>query len=104
MSCRGFKNRIVENFLTAVIVIAALTTVAIPRLATSTPKYKADLCKTELSILNDKIHQFYIDHDRWPDSVDELKKFGYFSDKMPQCPFGQTYEIGLDHQACRHQH
>ena len=72
-------------------IVAILLTIAQPTYRESTIKAREAVLMENLFTLRDVIDQFYIDKNRYPDSLDELTDLGYIR-SIPKDPFTRSVD------------
>ena len=74
------------ELLIVVLILAALSTIAIPRISESASNAKAKSCYTNIDIINSAIEQYHHDTGSWPSDLEDVTKDkNYFPDGEPQC-------------------
>ena len=75
------------ELLIVVLILAALSAIAIPRISQSAANAKAKSCHSNISIINSAIEQYYLDNDIWPGDLTAITQdTTYFPDGEPVCP------------------
>ena len=72
-------------------IVAILLTIAQPMYRDSTVKAREAVLMENLFTLRDVVDQFYVDKNRYPDSLDELTDLGYIR-TLPKDPFTRSSE------------
>ena len=81
---KGFT--LVELML-VVLILGALTTIAVPRIMGGSTTAKINACRANINMLNSKIELYYVNEGVWPSSLADVEKDpNYFPDGEPQCP------------------
>ena len=89
------------ELLIVVLILAALSAIAIPRISLSAQNAKQNACNTNISVINSAIEMYAADNDgSYPtDDADMQTKVtgntDYFPDSAPICPVsgGMTYSM-----------
>jgi prepilin-type N-terminal cleavage/methylation domain-containing protein len=75
------------ELLIVVLILAALSAIAIPRITQSASSAKARACETNVDIINSAIEQYYMDTSSWPSTLSDVTgNTDYFPDGAPVCP------------------
>ena len=87
------KGVTLVELLIVVLILAALSTIAIPRISQSAANAKAKSCHTNIDIINSAIEQYYLDTGSWPGNLSDVtQNTNYFPDGAPTCSVtGVTY-------------
>jgi prepilin-type N-terminal cleavage/methylation domain-containing protein len=98
---KGFS---LVELLIAVIILAALAAIAIPRITQSSSNAKQNACDTNVDIINSAIEMYYVDTGAYPSALtDVTQSTSYFPDGEPNCPLGGTYTMGATNRVtCNH--
>lgn len=98
---KGFS---LVELLIAVIILAALAAIAIPRITQSSSNAKQNACDTNVDIINSSIEMYYVDTGAYPSALgDVTTSDSYFPDGEPNCPLGGTYTMGGNNRVtCNH--
>ncbi len=72
-------------------ILGILVTLAQPSFKTATIKAREAVLKEDLFVLRDVIDQYYVDHNTYPPSLQELVDKGYMR-SIPMDPFTQSAE------------
>lgn len=83
-SQRGVGFTLIE-LLVVMAIIATLLTIALPRYFGSVDKSKEVALKQSLSVMRDALDQYYADHAKYPDALEELVNKRYIR-SMPVDP------------------
>jgi type II secretory pathway pseudopilin PulG len=85
------------ELLIAVLILGALTTIAIPKITGSIQTANANACKNNIQIINNQIELYYINTGEWPTNLKTVTtNTNYFLDGEPICPItGETYPNNL---------
>lgn len=90
-SCRGFT---LIELLVVLAILALLLTIAAPRYFSGVDKAKEATLRSDLRTMREAIDQYYGDHARYPDSLDELVQRGYLR-RVPADPVTNSAETWL---------
>ncbi|MBW8015220.1 MAG: prepilin-type N-terminal cleavage/methylation domain-containing protein [Planctomycetes bacterium] len=75
------------ELLIVVLILAALSAIAIPRISKSATNAKAKACDTNINILNSSIELYNADEDGYPTDLTTITgSTVYFPDGAPKCP------------------
>ena len=75
------------ELLIVVLILAALSAIAIPRISQSATKAKSKACETNLDILNSSIELYNADEGSYPTNLTTITgNTLYFPDGAPICP------------------
>jgi prepilin-type N-terminal cleavage/methylation domain-containing protein len=94
------------ELLIVVLILAALSAIAIPRIAKSAGNAKANVCMTNVDVLNTQI-ELYIAREEVSSPVlsDVTGDADYFPDGPLTCPFGDAYVMnGATYRVRAHSH
>ncbi len=85
------------ELLIVVLILAALSAIAIPRISQSATNAKANACYTNIDVLNSAIEMYNADTGGYPsDLTDVSENTTYFPDGAPVCPVtGNPYPDAL---------
>lgn len=94
------------ELLIVVVILAALSMIAIPRISASADNAKENACDTNVDLVNSAIEMYYVDNDgTWPAALTNVSgNTTYFPDGAPTCPLSGTYSMdGTTHRVtCNH--
>jgi len=81
------------ELLIVVLILAALSAIAIPRISQSATSAKARACATNIDLLNEAIERYYADNGSFPNNLKKVSSDkNYFPEGEPTCPLtGGTY-------------
>ncbi len=94
------------ELLIVVLILAALSAIAIPRIAQTTANAKANVCKANVDILNSQI-ELYMAQEAAPSPAlsDVTGNADYFPEGALACPFGTAYVMnGTTYRVEEHPH
>ena len=75
------------ELLIVVLILAALSAIAIPRISQSATKAKSKACETNIDILNSSIELYNAEEGVYPDTLPDITgSTVYFPDGVPVCP------------------
>jgi prepilin-type N-terminal cleavage/methylation domain-containing protein len=75
------------ELLIVVLILAALSAIAIPRISQSATNAKANACYTNIDVLNSAIEMYNADTGDYPDDLSDVSgNATYFPDGAPECP------------------
>ena len=85
------------ELLIVVLILAALSAIAIPRISQSATNAKAEACKTNIAVLNSAIERYYVTNGAFPTMLNAVSNdLNYFPDGPPRCPVTKApYPNGL---------
>ncbi len=97
------------ELLIVVLIIGALSAIAIPRISKSATNAKTRLCHTNLDIINTAIEEYSHNKGGYPSELKEVTdNITYFPEGEPICPItGKNYPKGLKNSrvdASKHAH
>lgn len=88
-SRKGFT---LVELLIVVLILGALTAIALPRIMGGATTAKTNACKTNVDLINSQIELYYATEDDWPASLEAVTQDpNYFPGEEPKCPFGTIY-------------
>ncbi len=93
------------ELLIVVLILAALSAIAIPRISQSANNAKQNACDTNIDVVNSAIEMYNADEGSYPSNLSDITDSKtYFPDGAPGCPLGgtytmdgSTYRISCDH-------
>ena len=84
---RKRKGVTLIELLIVVLILAALSAIAIPRISQSATKAKSKACDTNIDILNSSIELFNAEEGHYPATLSDITGNPlYFPDGAPKCP------------------
>ena len=82
------------ELMIVVLVLGALTAIAIPRITGGAFNAGVNACRKNVDIINSQIELYYSRTGSWPLDLGEVTKDpNYFPDGPPQCPFNIPYVL-----------
>jgi general secretion pathway protein G len=90
-----------------VLILGALTSIAIPRIMGGANTARINACKINTKLINVQVERYKTITGTWPDSdLDELADDpNYLPDGRPECPFGEKYALDeVTHRVIEHSH
>ena len=88
------KGFTLVELLIVVLILGALTAIALPRIMGGATTAKQHACQTNIDLINSQIELYYATEDAWPGALDAVTKDpNYFPGKEPWCPFDEDYEL-----------
>jgi len=86
------KGFTLVELLVVVLILAALASIAIPRISQSAQTAKTNACATNIDVLNSQIEMWAAENDgAYPTLAAITADTNYFPDGAPVCPLGGTY-------------
>jgi len=94
---RKRKGVTLIELLIVVLILAALSAIAIPRISQSATNAKAKACETNIDVLNSSIELYNADEGAYPATLSVITgSTTYFPDGAPICPItGNAYSDTL---------
>ena len=82
------KGVTLVELLIVVLILAALSAIAIPRITQSAQNAKIKACHTNIDVINSSIELYAADHDgKYPADLEVITNdLSYFPDGEPKCP------------------
>ena len=75
------------ELLIVVLILAALSAIAIPRISQSATNAKSKACETNIDVLNSSIELYNADEGDYPGNLSDITgSTVYFPDGVPKCP------------------
>jgi prepilin-type N-terminal cleavage/methylation domain-containing protein len=102
------KNRkgvTLVELLIVVLILAALSAIAIPRISQSAENARQNACATNIDIMNSTIELYNAEEGAYPDDLTDVTvNTDYFPDGAPTCPLEGSYTMnGTSHRvSCNH--
>jgi prepilin-type N-terminal cleavage/methylation domain-containing protein len=102
------KNRkgvTLVELLIVVLILAALSAIAIPRISQSATNARQNACDTNIDIMNSSIELYNAEEAAYPDNITDVTlDTDYFPDGAPECPLEGTYTMSAtSHRvSCNH--
>ena len=98
------KGLTLIELLIVVLILAALSAIAIPRISKSATSAKQNICITNVDLINSAIELYNADNGSYPVALtDVTENATYFPDGVLTCPLGGTYTLGAnDRITCNH--
>ncbi len=92
------------ELLIVVLILAALSAIAIPRISQSAQNAKANACDTNIDVVNSAIEMYNADNSAYPTALaDVTGSTTYFPDGAPSCPLSGTYSMNASYRiSCNH--
>ena len=92
------------ELLIVVLILAALSAIAIPRISQSATNARQNACDTNVDVINSAIEMYNADTGGYPAALtDVTNNVNYFPDGAPVCPLGGTYTMGANNRVtCNH--
>jgi prepilin-type N-terminal cleavage/methylation domain-containing protein len=81
------------ELLIVVLILAALSAIAIPRISQSAQNAKQNACDTNIDVINSAIEMYNADNSKYPTDLlaDVTGNLAYFPDDAPECPLTGSY-------------
>lgn len=93
------------ELLIVVLILAALSAIAIPRISQSAQNAKSNACDTNVDVVNSAIEMYNADNSAYPtDLTDVTESTAYFPDGTPACPFATAYVMNASNRVTAHSH
>lgn len=81
------KGFTLVELLIVVLILGALSAIAVPRILGGATTAKANACKVNIDIINSQLELYYANNGTWPADLDDLTTdTDYFPDGEPVCP------------------
>ena len=92
------------ELLIVVLILAALSAIAIPRISQSAHNAKQNACDTNVDVINSAIEMYNADTGSYPATLNLVTgSTTYFPDDAPTCSLGGTYSMNaLNRVTCDH--
>jgi general secretion pathway protein G len=103
------KGFTLVELLVVVLILGALAAIAVPRIIGGAQNAKINACKTNVDLINSQIELYFANTGNWPSALSDVtgtvqSPSEYFPDGPPDCPFGSTYIMGVNHRVPEHLH
>ena len=100
------KGVTLVELLIVVLILAALSAIAIPRISQSATKAKSKACDTNVDVLNSSIELYHAEEGVYPDTLSTITgNVDYFPEGAPVCPADDSdYVMGTNHRVAEHSH
>ncbi len=94
------------ELLIVVLILAALSAIAIPRISQSAQNAKANACDTNVDVINSAIEMYNADNSGYPENMSDVTESAtYFPDGAPVCPLAVAYVMdGVTYRVSSHSH
>jgi prepilin-type N-terminal cleavage/methylation domain-containing protein len=93
------------ELLIVVLILAALSAIAIPRISQSAQNAKANACDTNVDVINSAIEMYNADNSGYPSALTDVTgSLIYFPDGAPLCPFATAYVMNVNDRVDPHGH
>ncbi len=94
------------ELLIVVLILGALSAIAIPRISQSANNAKQKACDTNVDVINSMIEIYNSDTGSYPSALtDVTASTTYFPDGAPTCPFSTAYVMsGTTYRVAAHSH
>lgn len=93
------------ELLIVVLILAALSAIAIPRISQSAQNAKSNACDTNVDVINSAIEMYNADNSAYPGNLtDVTESVTYFPDGVPTCPFATAYVMNAQNRVTAHPH
>ncbi len=108
MKLNNRKGVTLVELLVVLLILAALSAIAIPRVTQSAENARQNACDTNIDMINSAIEMYNADNGAYPVNITDVigtsgTSSSYFPGGPPKCPFGGTYVMGADHRvSCTH--
>ena len=92
------------ELLIVVLILAALSAIAIPRISQSATNARQNACDTNVDVINSAIEMYNADTGGYPAALtDVTNNVNYFPDGPPACPLSGAYIMGANNRVtCNH--
>ncbi len=102
---RTRKGITLIELLIVVLILAALSAIAIPRISQSANNAKARACDVNVEVMNSAIELFNADTGAYPAVLTDVTgSTTYFPDGAPLCGFTTPYVLNADNRVVKHGH
>ena len=92
------------ELLIVVLILAALSAIAIPRISQSAHNAKQNACDTNVDVINSAIEMYNADNGSYPGNLTDVTgSVTYFPDNAPVCALAGTYSMNAANRvSCNH--
>ena len=92
------------ELLIVVLILAALSAIAIPRISQSAHNAKQNACDTNVDVINSAIEMYNADNGNYPGNLSDVTGSAtYFPDNTPECPLTGDYNMNASNRVtCDH--
>jgi prepilin-type N-terminal cleavage/methylation domain-containing protein len=102
MAKKGFT---LVELLIVVLILAALTAIAVPKIGASAANAKQKACDTNVDIMNSQVELYEGNTGSPPANLGVVTgDVNYFPDGPPVCPYGTEYALGANGHVTPHSH
>jgi len=104
--CKSKKAFTWVQLTMSLLILFALSFVAMPRFGESATQARISTCKTTVDLINSQIELYYTKEGVWPTQLDTVTKDEQsFSDGEPTCPLKKKYSYDVNrHCVTYHSH
>ncbi len=88
---RNRKGVTLIELLIVVLILAALSAIAIPRITQSADNARSRADETNLDLINTAIEQYYHENGSWPADISDSTLEDYFPDGVPKKSDGDAF-------------
>lgn len=102
---KNTKGVTLVELLIVVLILAALSAIAIPRISQSAENARQNACATNIDIMNSTIELYNAEEGDYPAALTDVTgNTDYFPDGAPTCPLSGSYTMnGTSHRvSCNH--
>ena len=98
------KGVTLVELLLVILILGALTLIAVPRISQSGLSAKIRACNTNIDTINTQVELYWANTGTYPANITGVtQNLDYFPDGPPVCPLGGTYTLNDKHRAvCDH--
>jgi len=106
MARKQRKGVTLIELLIVVLILGALSAIAIPRISQSASNAKSKACDTNVDVINSAIEMYNADTGAYPTEIQAVTgSTTYFPEGAPVCPFGTSYVMsGTTYRVAAHSH
>ncbi len=99
------KGFTLVELMIVILILAALTAIAVPKIGASAANAKQKACDTNVDIINSQIELFTANTGSAPSPLSEVTgDVNYFPDGAPTCPYSTAYALGANGHVTAHSH